>query len=65
MMNAVDWAAKQDTLINLTTKQTTTRVISLNNNITAGLVLILSVLVIPALVITGGIVVWVRRRRKG
>jgi ABC-type uncharacterized transport system involved in gliding motility auxiliary subunit len=65
LMNAIDWAAKQDNLINLTAKQSTSRILVLNNDMTMGLILLGTVFGIPGAFVATGIVVWARRRRKG
>lgn len=65
LMNSIDWAAKQDNLINLTAKQSTSRLLVLNNNLTMGLILLGTVFGIPGAFLAAGIVVWAQRRRKG
>jgi ABC-type uncharacterized transport system involved in gliding motility auxiliary subunit len=65
LMNSIDWAAKQDNLINLTAKQSTSRILVPNSNAMMGLILLGTVFGIPAAFLVAGIVVWVRRRSKG
>jgi ABC-type uncharacterized transport system involved in gliding motility auxiliary subunit len=64
-INSVDWAAKQDAIINLTPKQTTQRVVLTPQSYTMGLIFLGSVIGMPLLVILSGILVWLQRRRQG
>ncbi len=65
LVNAVDWAAEQEDLINLTPKPTMPR--SFNAPGTLGLIgiILTSLCFIPLLVIGGGAWAWVSRRRRG
>lgn len=65
LINAIDWAAKQENLINLTPKKTTQRILILRNNITLGVILLTTVFLIPGLTLVAGILVWIQRRRRG
>ncbi len=65
IVNAIDWAAAQENLINLTPKNTTTRLLIAPTQVTLGLILLGSVFVLPGLVVVLGIVVWIQRRRRG
>lgn len=65
LINSIDWAAKQENLINLTPKKTTQRILILRNNITLGVILLTTVFVIPGLTLIAGIMVWIQRRRRG
>ncbi len=65
MINAIDWAAKQDTLINLTPKQTITRVIVAPQGYAMGLVLLVTIFAMPILIIISGVATWAVRRRRG
>jgi ABC-type uncharacterized transport system involved in gliding motility auxiliary subunit len=65
LMNAIDWAAKQDDLINLSPKQNTQRIIALNSTLQMGLILLVTILVIPGAGLVTGIASWLGRRRKG
>ncbi len=65
IINSIDWAAQQENLINLTPKQTTDRILVIPNSLTLGIVLLVTVFVIPLLVIAAGIVSWIQRRRRG
>jgi ABC-type uncharacterized transport system involved in gliding motility auxiliary subunit len=65
-INAVDWAAEQDNLINITPRDTVTR--TLRSDITQGKIIMLILVVIfiiPGLIIAMGIGTWLSRRRKG
>jgi len=65
LMNAIDWAAHQDNLINLTPKQTTNRILVMQDNLTMTMILLGTIFGLPASFFVAGIVVWVRRRRRG
>jgi ABC-type uncharacterized transport system involved in gliding motility auxiliary subunit len=64
-INTIDWAAYQETLINLTPKETINRVVVSPSKYTLGLILLGSIFVLPGSVIVTGIVVWIQRRRRG
>jgi hypothetical protein len=65
MANSVDWATEQEDYINLTPKNTTERVLVPPQTLTMGIVLLVSIFVIPGLVIVAGIVALIQRRRRG
>jgi ABC-type uncharacterized transport system involved in gliding motility auxiliary subunit len=64
-VNAVDWAAEQENLINITPNTPTQRTFIPPNQIQLLLILLGSVLVIPGLVVFAGISSWLARRRQG
>lgn len=65
IINAIDWAAKQDNLINLTyTEKTTRTLLPISTLGWLGLGL-LFILIIPGLIIGAGITAWLIRRAKG
>jgi ABC-type uncharacterized transport system involved in gliding motility auxiliary subunit len=64
-INAVDWAVGQEELINLTPRERTQRFMIPPQPYVMNLILLLVVFVIPGGVLTSGIVVWVRKRRRG
>jgi ABC-type uncharacterized transport system involved in gliding motility auxiliary subunit len=64
-INAVDWAAEQENLISLTPKQTTERTMVLPTQYSLGLILIITVFLIPGLIVLAGIIVWIQRRKQG
>jgi ABC-type uncharacterized transport system involved in gliding motility auxiliary subunit len=63
--NAVDWAAEQEELINLTPKENIQRLLIPPQGVVQGLILLGVVFVIPGAALVAGIVVWVRKRRRG
>lgn len=65
IVNAIDWAAEQEGLINLTPKQSIYRQLKPVSNVTLTLVAILSICIIPLLVIGGGVASWLARRMRG
>ena len=65
LINSIDWAAKQENLINLTPKQTTQRILVMRDQSTMGLILFGTVFLIPGIVIISGVAVWIQRRRRG
>lgn len=62
-LNGADWLAHQEELIQLTPKQQTQRIVTPPTVQAVGLILLLTVIVIPGGVIGAGITVWWRRRR--
>jgi ABC-type uncharacterized transport system involved in gliding motility auxiliary subunit len=64
-INAVDWAVGQEELINLTPRERTQRFMIPPQPYVMNLILLLVVFAIPGAVLTSGIVVWVRKRRRG
>ena len=59
-----DWITGQEDLISLTPPSSTNRVLKLQPDLTTkGLILLISVFVLPGMALAGGIVVWVLRRR--
>jgi len=65
LINAIDWAAEQEELINLTPKEAVQRVIIAPQRYTMGLMLFGSVILLPAIVLVAGGVVWFQRRKRG
>jgi len=65
LINSIDWAAGQENLINLTPKASTQRVLVMRSQSTLGLIMLTSVFLLPGIVIIGGIIVWIRRKRRG
>jgi ABC-type uncharacterized transport system involved in gliding motility auxiliary subunit len=63
-INSVDWAAKQENLINLTPKDTTQRLVVPPSVEAVGIIFLVVVILMPGAVIGFGISVWVRRRRR-
>jgi ABC-type uncharacterized transport system involved in gliding motility auxiliary subunit len=64
-VNAVDWAAEQDNLINITPHTPTARTFLPPDQIQLLLILLGAILIIPGLVVFAGISSWLARRRQG
>ena len=64
-VNAVDWAAEQENLINITPNTPKTRTFNPPTQIQLLIILLGSVLLIPGLVVFAGISSWISRRRQG
>jgi ABC-type uncharacterized transport system involved in gliding motility auxiliary subunit len=64
-VNSVDWAAKQENLINLTPKNSTQRLLLPPQQVTMNLILLGTVFILPGMVLLSGITVWLERRRRG
>ncbi|MBM3152670.1 MAG: hypothetical protein FJZ96_10820 [Chloroflexi bacterium] len=65
LVNAIDWAAGQEDLLNLTPKETTTRTMIAFNNASLLLLALGLICLLPGLVLGGAIVSWISRRRRG
>ncbi len=63
-VNAVDWAAGEEQLINLTPKSRTQRILIPPSRMALGLIALTVLIVIPGLTLAAGVAVWVRRRRR-
>jgi ABC-type uncharacterized transport system involved in gliding motility auxiliary subunit len=64
-VNTLDWAVGQEELINLTPKNRTQRILLPPQPLVMNLILLGAVFIMPGLVLVAGVVVWVRRRRRG
>jgi ABC-type uncharacterized transport system involved in gliding motility auxiliary subunit len=65
IVNSIDWAAKEENLISLTTKTSVERTLVQPKTYTMGLILLGSLIVLPGVVLVAGVGTWVTRRRKG
>ncbi|HEX7975882.1 MAG TPA: DUF4350 domain-containing protein [Anaerolineales bacterium] len=64
-VNSIDWAVGQEQLINLTPKQTTTRLLVPPQRISMNLIALGTVILIPGLTLLAGVLVFFQRRRRG
>jgi ABC-type uncharacterized transport system involved in gliding motility auxiliary subunit len=64
-INAVDWAAGQVNMISLTSGQPISRQMRLPTSFTVLLLAFFFVILVPGLIITGGVTAWLRRRARG
>ena len=64
-INAVDWAAGQEKQLSLTTPQAITRSLNPPSSLTLGLIALMFVIILPGIVIGGGIASWLVRRSRG
>jgi len=64
-VNSVDWAAEQESQIGLTPKETITRQLNPLSNATLLLLALSFACLLPGLVVVGGVVSWVMRRKRG
>jgi ABC-type uncharacterized transport system involved in gliding motility auxiliary subunit len=65
IVNSIDWAAKEENLISLTPKEIVSRALVQPKANTMGLIFLGSLIVLPGLVIVGGISSWLIRRKQG
>jgi ABC-type uncharacterized transport system involved in gliding motility auxiliary subunit len=65
IINGIDWAAEQESLISLTARQPVQRFIVPPQSTSMGLLLLGSIFALPGVVILTGISVWAQRRRRG
>jgi ABC-type uncharacterized transport system involved in gliding motility auxiliary subunit len=65
IVNSIDWAAKVDNLISLTPKTSVQRTLVQPSPSTAGLILLTSLIILPGIVVVGGVGMYVARRRRG
>jgi ABC-type uncharacterized transport system involved in gliding motility auxiliary subunit len=64
-INSVDWAAAQENMINLTSNQPISRQMRLTNSFTVLLLAFAFIILIPGLIIAGGVSSWLVRRSRG
>jgi ABC-type uncharacterized transport system involved in gliding motility auxiliary subunit len=64
-INSVDWAAAQEKMISLTAKQPITRQMRLPSQLTFLLLAFAFVILIPGLIVAGGVASWLVRRSRG
>lgn len=64
-INSVDWAAEQEDLLNLTTRQTTPRIFTPPAQGSFLILALVSVVVVPGLVVLAGVSSWLSRRKRG
>jgi len=64
LVNSIDWAAEQENLIDLTARTTTQRLVVPPSVQVQGLIMLVSVVLVPGAVIVAGILVWLRRRKQ-
>ena len=64
LLNSIDWAAEQESLIDLSPRPTTQRLVVPPSVQVQGLILLVSVVLVPGSVIVAGILVWLRRRKQ-
>jgi ABC-type uncharacterized transport system involved in gliding motility auxiliary subunit len=63
LVNSINWATADESLINLTAKTPTQRTIILTDALTINLIFLIIVIILPLAVLVGGGVVWFIRRR--
>jgi ABC-type uncharacterized transport system involved in gliding motility auxiliary subunit len=64
-VNAVDWAAGQVNMINLTSSQPISRQMQLPSSLTILLLAFVFIILLPGLVVAGGVASWLKRRARG
>jgi len=64
-VNSVDWAAEQESRLNLTTRESKLRTFLPPDTIQFIIIIIFAVFVLPGIVIVSGISAWIARKRKG
>jgi ABC-type uncharacterized transport system involved in gliding motility auxiliary subunit len=65
LTNAVDWAAGQEDLLNLTPRENVQRVMVPPTVFTNGIILLVTVFIIPGLILLAGIITWIQRKKRG
>jgi ABC-type uncharacterized transport system involved in gliding motility auxiliary subunit len=65
IVNSIDWAAKEESLINLTPKATIDRYLIQPTPYMIGMLLLGSLILLPGVIIIAGVGTWIVRRRQG
>jgi len=63
LVNAINWAARQDALINLTPKTQTSRIITPPSTVAINLIMLGTICLLPSAFVAAGAIVWFSRRR--
>ena len=64
-VNSVDWTAGKENIISLTPKNNTQRVLVPPQKMVMNLIFLVVVVLMPALGLIGGVIVWTQKRRRG
>lgn len=64
LVNAIDWSAENESMINLTPKKSTNRILVAPNSVGMGVIFLLSVVAVPLVILILGIIVWAQRRKR-
>lgn len=65
LINAIDWTAEQENLINLTPKRQVERTFLVPNDFQLVTILLGTVCLLPGIMVVGGFAAWLNRRRRG
>jgi len=65
LINAIDWAAGQEKQLNLTSPSAITRTMNTVSPLTLGFLAVIFVIILPGIVVGGGIASWLARRSRG
>lgn len=65
IINAIDWAAGQEDMLNLTPRDNTQRTLNPPTVFSNGLIFLITVLLIPGVILVAGIVTSVQRKKRG
>lgn len=64
LVNMIDWAAENESVINLTPRARTNRILVSPSTVGMGVIFLVSVVAIPVAILIGGIAVWIQRRKR-
>lgn len=64
LVNMIDWAAENESVINLTPRAKTNRILVAPSTVGLGVIFLISVVAIPVAILVGGIAVWIQRRKR-
>jgi ABC-type uncharacterized transport system involved in gliding motility auxiliary subunit len=65
LTNSIDWAAGQEDLINLTPRENVNRVLVPPTVFTNGMIMLITVFIIPGAILLAGIITWIQRKKRG
>lgn len=65
LVNTIDWTAENESMINLTPKQSTNRIIVAPSTLAMGVIFLVSVIAMPLAILITGIAVWIQKRKRG
>ena len=64
-INAVDWSAEQENLLNLTPKEQVARVFLPPNDFQLIAILVGAICLLPGMMVVGGFLAWMKRKKRG
>lgn len=65
LINSIDWAAGQEDLINMTPRTATQQILTPPTLFSQGMIMLITIFIIPGAVLVAGIIAWAQRKKRG